>query len=187
MSEIVAKIRRGYVDETKIPPEEREKYWCESCCNFDRERAGPDGYAFCKLTETQTFGQTFAANCRGFNVPYCFVDDMRIQKEVPTDIQLVIHEDVPFLSREDKKEHRTCTIGMKLTYCGQQYGDFLHFSVKKLSNKDIASAVPQLITRLLSMIFSENSIEKQLEDIRGCDECDFSKHCKKNAIFNRSL
>lgn len=49
--------------------EDYENYWCERCCNFDREHVGMDAYAPCKFTGLPTFAETYAKDCRGFNVP----------------------------------------------------------------------------------------------------------------------
>ena len=48
---------------------EIEKYWCENCCNFDKEHCLPDGYANCKLTGTMTFSQECGKDCKCFNIP----------------------------------------------------------------------------------------------------------------------
>lgn len=48
---------------------EAEKYWCENCCNWDKECAQMDGYAKCKLTGTMSFAQECGRECRFFNVP----------------------------------------------------------------------------------------------------------------------
>ena len=46
-----------------------EYYWCEECCNFDRDHVGPDGYAKCRFTRLLTFGQTYGKDCRGWGRP----------------------------------------------------------------------------------------------------------------------
>lgn len=48
---------------------ETEKYWCENCCNWDKEQVRMDGYAKCKLTGTLCFAQESGKECRCFNVP----------------------------------------------------------------------------------------------------------------------
>lgn len=48
---------------------EAEKYWCENCCNWDKEHVQMDGYAKCKLTGTLCFGQESGKDCKCFNVP----------------------------------------------------------------------------------------------------------------------
>ena len=62
---LVERLNRGEVSES----EDYEDYWCERCCNFDRERVGVDAYAPCKFTCLPTFAETYAKHCRGFNVP----------------------------------------------------------------------------------------------------------------------
>lgn len=48
---------------------EAEKYWCENCCNWDKEHVLPDAYAKCKLTGTLCFAQESGKECKCFNVP----------------------------------------------------------------------------------------------------------------------
>ena len=48
---------------------EAEDYWCERCCNFDKENVGMDATAICKLTGCLTYCQEYGGNCKGFNVP----------------------------------------------------------------------------------------------------------------------
>ena len=46
-----------------------ERFWCENCCNFDKEHVCMDGTATCKLTDHITWCQSSGQNCVGFNVP----------------------------------------------------------------------------------------------------------------------
>lgn len=48
---------------------DEERFWCENCCNFDKEHVGMDGTATCKLTDNITWCQSSGKNCVGFNVP----------------------------------------------------------------------------------------------------------------------
>ena len=48
---------------------EAEKYWCENCCNFDKEHISMDGTSICKLTNTLAYCQESGKNCKCFNVP----------------------------------------------------------------------------------------------------------------------
>ena len=48
---------------------EAEKYWCENCCNWDKEHVKMDGYSKCKLTGTLCFCQESGKDCKCFNVP----------------------------------------------------------------------------------------------------------------------
>ena len=48
---------------------EAEKYWCENCCNWDKEQVQMDGCANCKLTGTIAYAQESGKECRFFNVP----------------------------------------------------------------------------------------------------------------------
>ena len=45
-----------------------ERFWCENCCNFDKEHVGMDGTATCKLTDNITYCESSGKNCVGFNV-----------------------------------------------------------------------------------------------------------------------
>lgn len=61
---------------------EAEKYLCENCCNWDKEKVQMDGYSNCKLTGLSVFGQESGWNCRCFNkqaenvvVPPCKLGD----------------------------------------------------------------------------------------------------------------
>ena len=54
---------------TELEMLESEKYWCENCCNWDKEHSLPDGYAKCKLTGTLCFCQERGKECKCFNVP----------------------------------------------------------------------------------------------------------------------
>lgn len=46
-----------------------EDYWCEQCCNFDREHTDCGGMALCKFMNLQTYSECYGKNCIGFNVP----------------------------------------------------------------------------------------------------------------------
>ena len=48
---------------------ELEKYWCENCCNFDKEHSLPDGYANCKASNMLTYSECCGKECKFFNVP----------------------------------------------------------------------------------------------------------------------
>ena len=48
---------------------ELEKYWCENCCNFDRENVLPDGYSNCKASNMLTYSECSGKECKFFNVP----------------------------------------------------------------------------------------------------------------------
>lgn len=48
---------------------ELEKYWCENCCNFDKENILPDSYSTCKATNMLTFCQCCGKDCKWFNAP----------------------------------------------------------------------------------------------------------------------
>ena len=48
---------------------EDEKYWCENCCNWDKEKVQMDAYSTCKLTGTRVFAQESGKECKCFNVP----------------------------------------------------------------------------------------------------------------------
>ena len=48
---------------------EAEKYWCENCCNWDKEEVQMDAYSTCKLTGTRVFAQESGKECKCFNVP----------------------------------------------------------------------------------------------------------------------
>lgn len=48
---------------------EAEKYWCENCCNWDKEQVQMDGYANCKLTGTLAYSQESGKECKCFNMP----------------------------------------------------------------------------------------------------------------------
>ena len=48
---------------------EAEKYWCENCCNWDKEEVQMDACANCKLTGTRVFAQESGKECKCFNVP----------------------------------------------------------------------------------------------------------------------
>ncbi|MBE7032930.1 MAG: hypothetical protein E7406_01735 [Ruminococcaceae bacterium] len=54
---------------TELEMLEAEKYWCENCCNWDKENLLPDGYANCKVTGTLCFAQESGKECKCFNVP----------------------------------------------------------------------------------------------------------------------
>ena len=54
---------------TELEMMEAEKYWCENCCNWDKEHVQMDGYAKCKLTGTLCFCQESGKECKSFNVP----------------------------------------------------------------------------------------------------------------------
>ena len=54
---------------TELEMLEAEKYWCENCCNWDKEQVRMDGYANCKLTGTLCFAQESGKACKCFNVP----------------------------------------------------------------------------------------------------------------------
>ena len=54
---------------TELEMLEAEKYWCENCCNWDKEHVQMDGYAKCKLTGTLCFCQESGKDCKCFNVP----------------------------------------------------------------------------------------------------------------------
>lgn len=48
---------------------EEEKYWCEKCCNFDREHIRIDGFAKCRVTNTLAYAEECGRDCRAFNKP----------------------------------------------------------------------------------------------------------------------
>ena len=48
---------------------EAESFWCENCCNFDKDCIGPDGMAHCKITNTLAYCQESGKDCPFFNVP----------------------------------------------------------------------------------------------------------------------
>ncbi len=48
---------------------EAEKYWCENCCNWDKEEVQMDACSTCKLTGTRVFAQESGKKCKCFNVP----------------------------------------------------------------------------------------------------------------------
>ena len=48
---------------------EAEKYWCENCCNWDKEEVQMDACSTCKLTGTRVFAQESGKECKCFNVP----------------------------------------------------------------------------------------------------------------------
>lgn len=54
---------------TELEMLEAEKYWCENCCNWDKEHVQMDGYAKCKLTGTLCFCQESGKGCKCFDVP----------------------------------------------------------------------------------------------------------------------
>lgn len=56
---------------------EAEDYWCECCCNFDKENVGMDGTATCKLTGCLAYCQEYGGNCKGFKVPAADVEKVR--------------------------------------------------------------------------------------------------------------
>lgn len=47
-----------------------ELYWCDQCCNFDREHTDCGGVALCKFMNLQTYSECYGKNCIGFNVPH---------------------------------------------------------------------------------------------------------------------
>lgn len=44
------------------------EYYCEYCCNFDKEHIGMDGTALCKLTNTLAYCEESAKDCKFFNI-----------------------------------------------------------------------------------------------------------------------
>jgi len=54
---------------TELEILEAEKYWCENCCNWDKEHVLPDAQAKCKLTGVLCFAQESGKECKCFNVP----------------------------------------------------------------------------------------------------------------------
>ena len=56
---------------------EAEDYWCERCCNFDKENVGMDATAVCKLTGCLAYCQEYGGNCKGFNIPAADVVEVR--------------------------------------------------------------------------------------------------------------
>jgi len=48
---------------------EAESFWCENCCNFDKEHIGPDAMAPCKITNTLAYCEESGKDCPFFNVP----------------------------------------------------------------------------------------------------------------------
>ena len=75
---------------TELEMLEAEKYWCENCCNWDKEQVRMDGYANCKLTGTLCFAQESGKACKCFNVPAenvivppCKVGDVVYEIDLP--------------------------------------------------------------------------------------------------------
>lgn len=48
---------------------EAEKYWCGTCCNWDKNRVMANACSFCKLTGTLVFASEIGKDCRFFDVP----------------------------------------------------------------------------------------------------------------------
>ena len=55
--------------EKEIELLDTEEYFCEYCCNFDKECIGMDGTALCKLTNTLAYCEDCAKDCKFFNIP----------------------------------------------------------------------------------------------------------------------
>ena len=66
-----------YIEREAVDEDEGEKYWCENCCNFDKENVGMDATAICKLTGCLTYCQEYGGNCKGFNAPAADVVEVR--------------------------------------------------------------------------------------------------------------
>lgn len=147
-------IKRGHICEELLPPEEREKYWCESCCNYVRDRVSPDGCAFCKLTGMQTYGQMFGGECKGFNVPAEYIEDIRIKAEAPCDIKLIIKEDYPFQASLKEDSYIGSTIGLKFTYLGKQYGSVVYLPEPKVTVGHLRAALPDLLKNVIFYLFA---------------------------------
>lgn len=142
-----------HIDQTKLPPEELENYWCESCCNYDRERESHDGCAFCKLTGMQTYGQMFGGGCKGFNVPADFLEDVRIKESAPCDIELIIKEDYPFGMSLKEDCYIGSSMGLKFTYCKGQYGTVRYLPTPKVSADDLRAALPNMLRDIFYFLF----------------------------------
>ena len=126
---------------------EAENFWCEYCCNFDKEHIGMDGMALCKITNTLAYSEESGKDCPFFNKPKsrfielpCAVGDKvywinRLTKEIETDIVVSIHQ------YEDGFSITTDTIGNKCTstYSLDRFLKIMHFTKeeaeKALENK----------------------------------------------------
>lgn len=53
------------------------EYYCEYCCNFDKEHIGMDGTALCKLTKTLAYCEESAKDCKFFNIPTADVQEVK--------------------------------------------------------------------------------------------------------------
>ncbi len=143
-----------HINESWIRPENREKYWCEKCCNYDREHEGHDGCSHCKLTGMQTFGQMFGGGCTGFNVPAEFIEDIRIKGEAPCDIKLIIKENYPFGNATKDGKYIGSTIGLKFTYFGQQYGSVRYHSEPWVTVDDLKENLPNMLRDVIYSLFT---------------------------------
>lgn len=61
-----------------------EDYYCEYCCNFDKEHIGMDGTALCKLTNTLAYCEACAKDCKFFNIPAADVAEVKRGKWIKT-------------------------------------------------------------------------------------------------------
>lgn len=154
-------IKRGHICEELLPPEEREKYWCEECCNYDRDRVSHDGCAFCKLTGLQVFGQMFGGGCKGFNVPAQHMEDIRIKGEAPCDIKLIIKEDHPFGRATKDGQYIGSTVGLKFTYFGKQYGSVRYLSEPKVTADDLRALLPNLLYDVIYSLFTGEILKEE--------------------------
>ena len=75
---------------------DEERFWCENCCNFDKED-GMDGTATCNLTDNITWCQSSGKNCVGFNVPPRLMHAFPV---LPGD-KVVLYENGPRLYKVD--------------------------------------------------------------------------------------
>ncbi|MBE6714849.1 MAG: hypothetical protein E7575_06165 [Ruminococcaceae bacterium] len=148
------------INESWILPENREKYWCEKCCNYDREHEGHDGCSQCKLTGMQTFGQMFGGGCTGFNVPAQFLKDIRIKGEAPCDIKLIIKECYPFGKATEDGQNIGSSIGLKFTYFGNQYGSVRYLSEPFVSVDMLKADIPNMLRDVIYSLFT-GSIKKE--------------------------
>lgn len=74
---------------------EAEKYWCQNCCNWDKEQVQMDGYAKCKLTDTLCFAQESGKECKFFNVSAENVIVLPDLKHKQTVYQIYINKIMP--------------------------------------------------------------------------------------------
>ena len=82
---------------------EAEKYWCENCCNWDKDGVLMDGQARCKLTGILVFCQESGRDCKCFNKP---ADNVIIPPCKLGDTVWYISRENPFVAFEPELKAR---------------------------------------------------------------------------------